>query len=217
MQGEKTEKAAEYAIHLQPFPIILELTSYYGPPGATTSLTGQGFAPRETVRVYLGDVTEPVSTINVDEWGNFYWDGGFQIPYEMLEGKVGVTAVGDISQTPKTLEYAVLGINPWAGFSTYAGAPGTVTYFNGGGFAGGEEIQVFMSPGDTSGPVAQFRADGNGNFYNPDMVQIPMHAVGEIEFIFIGQRSGGEATATFEVIQHWLAPPVDVGTGRDED
>ncbi len=213
MQGEKTEKAAEYTIHLQPFPTNVELTSYYGPPGATTSLTGQGFAPNETVRIYLEGYGDPVSTIVADQWGNFYWDGGFEIPYDLPEGKVTVTAVGDVSQTPKTLDYAVLGIKPWGGFSDYAGAPGTVISFNGGGFAGGEDLQVSMTTGCASAPVLQFPSDGNGNFYNTELVQIPMSAAGKIVFIFQGQRSGGQTSATFEVIRNYLAPPVNLDTG----
>ncbi|MGO2529197.1 MAG: choice-of-anchor G family protein, partial [Microbacterium gubbeenense] len=66
--------------------------------GGTTTVTGEGFEPEETVTITVGGVE--VGTVVADADGEFSFD--YEVPADATPGDVTVSAEGETSQTPAT-------------------------------------------------------------------------------------------------------------------
>ncbi|MGO2187069.1 MAG: choice-of-anchor G family protein, partial [Microbacterium gubbeenense] len=66
--------------------------------GGTTTVTGEDFAPEETVTITVGGVE--VGTVVADADGEFSFD--YEVPADATPGDVTVSAEGETSQTPAT-------------------------------------------------------------------------------------------------------------------
>ena len=99
---------------LEPKP-WLELTNWWGPPGAPVGFGGGGWAPGETVNIHVGDVTsQVVATVRADDYG---WLRGGTVAYVPRDSiaDVAFAAVGQESRTFATATFKLvfpLGLKP---------------------------------------------------------------------------------------------------------
>lgn len=197
--GEKSKAPISLVFAVQGFQPALNLTSYAGKAGDTTSFTGSGYVPGETLRAYLGKSQngQEVASLQVGADGAFKDAGAFVVPQGTPPGQLSVTVVGDRSKTPVTVEYTVLPFTPWAGLSAYSGPVGSKVSFIGGSFAPGEIVDVHL--GDASGKVVvSATADDEGKFPLTDPFVIPAGAP-DVSFTLVGETSKASVTVKFAV------------------
>ena len=177
-----------------PFTPSVHLDSFTGKPSETFSFSGTGFAPGESVNVFLGDQSgHPLATVSVDEQGNIA-PQNLTIP-SIAAGDYQLAFVGLTSATPVAVGFNVQGFRPWAVLDNYYVAPQSGVGFRGEDFVPGEVVQVYLNS-RLSQPVAQVTADAYGHFAVDNAFVLP-NVTGDNQLIFVGQQSQTEVTATF--------------------
>lgn len=197
--GELTTENTIVSFDVVPFTPAFQMTTYSGSPGTETSFNGYGFAPGETVKVFIEGQEQPVATILVDDNGSFEDAGRFMVPRNVTGANLGIMLVGEASGVRLRQSFSVIRIQPFLGLDTYSGPPGSVVRFRGLGFAAGENVTIHV--GNREGPrVATVIADLEGRFENSAPYSIPGDATQDVAFTAIGAESGAEATVKFQVI-----------------
>jgi hypothetical protein len=190
---------------LMPFTPYLLLSTYSSQPERPVSVTGKGFAPDETVYLFLGATTSaPLGVAQSDDQGSLSATAAFTIP-TTARGPLSVIAVGRMSgqQVRATLNVVPFGPSLW--LSGYAGHPGGTVSFTGTGFAREDVLQVLL--GAATNPAATFKAQ-DGAFT----------AAGTIHLSF--STPGGMLPVTVQgllsdtkVTLHYLVIPYKPGAG----
>ena len=201
--GEKSQSpVAVNFLMLSLYPSV-GLSSYAIKADNVITFSGEGFGPREKVRVHLNSLdSPPISEFETDDKGSFKNAGGFLVPFE-LKGKNMLILVGERSQVAITAGFDVLPYTPTADPSTYGGRPGTSLTFYGTGFARGEIVRVYMGrTRDSKGKeVLCFKTDDQGSIVAGPTYTIPANArPGQLTFALTGDRSQATATVTIEVM-----------------
>ncbi len=160
-------------------------------PGSILTITGQGYAPDESVRFEING--QEVGTVNTDATGSFN-DGNATIP-SLVVGNYELHAVGQ-SSGAKAIGYLYVGtFYPSVTPSTYYLLPTQVLNFSGSGFAANETIRVFEGQNQTA--LASFSAEADGSFTSQGNLTMPLSFAGTKVFKLVGLTSGG--TAQIEV------------------
>lgn len=196
--GSETQKPVQTTLKVRPYTPTFEISSYAGPPGSTISAKGQGFAKNETLTLTLGEgAGAPTITAHTDAKGNLV-GAPIHIPTSAQAGKLTVQAVGDHSQQPAQVTYAVLPLPAWISPVPAAGPSGTKVTFEGGSFEPGEPVKIEVA-GNPPGPSVVVTADQKGNLHHAGALKISGTGGDKVTLQATGQTSGVKVTATFTV------------------
>jgi hypothetical protein len=179
----------------------LMLSSYSSAPEQPVTVGGQGFAPHETVHVWIGAGTRQfVGGGVVDDRGRLNGAAPFTIPTD-AHGKLQVVAVSTTSDKTLRATLTVLPFGPALWLSSYAGHPGVATVaFTGTGWARHDIIHVYL--GEATTPAATFRAH-NGAFRGAGTIRIPFGTPGGTLPITVrGALSHTKVTMKYTVIAY---------------
>lgn len=181
----------------------IQLSSYAIQADNVISFSGKDFGPGESVAVYLNSPTgQPIATAQADTNGAFGSAGGFVIPFA-LKGKQTLIFIGERSRAPTTASFDILPYTPSAQPSTYGGLPGTAISFYAMGFARGEVVHIYTGHSQNAAGtlVGCFRTDNQGSAGAAGSYVVPGNvSAGKLAFTLIGNKSGGVATATVQVM-----------------
>lgn len=181
-----------------PFTPFLLLSTYSSLPERPVSVGGQGFAPGETVHLFVGaDGGTFVGGVTADDRGALHATTAFTIP-TTARGPFPVVAVGSVSGRPARAVLNVRPFEPALWLSGYAGHPGATVAFTGTGFARDDALSVY--PGDATVPAARFRAH-QGAFARAGAVRIAFGTRGGMLLLTVrGARSDTRVTLRYFVI-----------------
>jgi hypothetical protein len=198
-QGSTSHLQLKKSVSLSPYSPTFDLSPWYGPPGLKIQLNARGYAPGESVGIYVGGSQAAVASVVADKYGNFWGAGNVIIPYNVLAGPLDIRAVGTESGATATRQFNVSRPKPWLELTTYYGAPSAPVEFSGGGWAAGEQIEFHL--GSLKSPaVATGQADAYGWLHDAGPVYVPRDATDQVVFVAVGQQSHAIATATFKVV-----------------
>ncbi len=165
------------------------------PPGTRTTLTGSGFAPQETVKIYFGSLASAPLTVTADSSGAF--TEAVRVPPAPY-GPHDVYAVGESSGRAGAVS---LFVTPRMALVPHSGNPGGTELAQGLGFAADESVQVYWAnPRQFLGTAL---TNGSGSFIGKGGLQIAIPAnapPGRNAVIATGDTSS--AVAIGEVIVH---------------
>ena len=201
LAGASTNTQVSATLEVLPYVPKLALTSWAGPPGAGVTFTGEGFAPGETVRVYLERASsrDQVAAFPTGADGAFEGAGAYVVPVEAATGKLRFVAVGDQSRVPVSQDFDVQNPSPWVELSAYSGPAGTPPSFRGRGFAPGEKVEAHL--GAANGPiVGSATADRQGSFDWAGPLALPAGQVGPIRLYVVGAASRTSADAEYDAV-----------------
>ncbi|MGH2461033.1 MAG: hypothetical protein ACRDIY_19420 [Chloroflexota bacterium] len=180
---------------------LISLSRYAGPPGTAFTVQGKGFARSENVRVQLGGGQQPlVFDFGTDSTGRLTDSRPIQLPRDLAAGKLSVTAVGNHSQVPVSVTFAVTPLSPWFGPAPAAGPAGSRVSFNGGGFAPDETVQIAIKSDPAIVLGTTLTTDRNGEIHRQGSLLIPTAMSGPVSLEATGVQSGARAAAVFTVI-----------------
>ena len=198
-----------------PFTPFLLLNPYSSLPERPVSVGGQGFAPGETVHLWVsagGSTIEGGATTDdrgaldgsrfvgggtADDRGALHATAVFTIPTN-ARGRLQVLAVGDTSARPLRATLNVQPFEPSLWMSGYAGHPGATVAFTGTGFARHDIVRVYL--GDATTPAATFQAH-NGAFGGAGTVRIPFDTrAGMLPLTVRGALSNTKVTLRYMVL-----------------
>jgi hypothetical protein len=211
----------------------VELSPWFGPPGAKVDVNAQGFLPGETVDVsyVVGTTRQPAISLAADEYGNLWGAGPVRVPYDTPGGDLLLELFGHQSQLPVESKFGVVDPKPWVELSSWSGYPGTGILFSGGGWAAEEQVVAHL--GSAAGPaVAASITDGQGWLHGmgPTIVsyvpptptspapkpnsgaQTPggsprRDASAKVMYVLVGQRSRAQASVEFTVLIPFFERP----------
>jgi len=176
-----------------------QLSIAAGPVGVKVNITGQGYAPKETVNIlwnYTGPGTgTTITSIPVGISGLF--QANFTIP-AISPGSYMVAAIGTSSQN---VTQNAITISSGLASSPSTSPPGQSVMTSGTGFSANETVQIYWN--STTGPLlATTTADANGNIRQA--ITLPANAVpGANSLIGVGQTSGLSFTAPLTIDTSW--------------
>jgi len=199
-RGKRSQQEARTDFQYGPGLPSVELSDYFGSPGARLTLAGQGFRSRERVEVFLGDpgAGKKLLSVRADDNGNLSPGETFNLPEDLPVGSVRLSVVGEVNRGALTLRFDILPWAPEVVLSPASGLPGTAVYFDCHGFAAKEEVRVYL--GDPSSqPITSVTTDGQGSLSRAGPLRIPDGARGRLSFYFVGGRSGAKTQAGFSV------------------
>jgi hypothetical protein len=185
-------------LHVTPLKPITELSPWAGPPGVSVQFNSQGFAPGEQIHVQVGGTQAP-TPLQADEYGKLWGAGPIQIPQTVPTGELQLTLVGADSGATSAATFKVLEPKPWLELTTWSGAPGAPVGFGGGGWIGGEKVDIHI--GSATKPVQSVgTADANGWLKMTDQAYVPTDVADDVMFVAVGEQSHLVAAATFKVV-----------------
>lgn len=210
VRGDSSGAIAEATIaigRLYPFLIPSE---YYVTPGSTISFTGGGFAPNETIRIFMGSATGTQIAAQASEEGRFS-SSTIAIPHSLQGTNLLFWAVGDRSGAEGSVSVAIGALYPNILPSAYYLPAGYSLTISGTGFAPDEEILFFLN-----GEILPLRSRANnfGNFFLAGPFQAPV-TPGAATFRAQGASSFAATDATITVgrlyptvtpTEYWLMP-----------
>ena len=170
-----------------------------GPVGVTEQVTGQGYAPGETVNLlwnYHGPGTgQNVASVTTDYDGAF--SASFAVPFA-INGSYVIAAVGASSNTVTKNNFTIgngLAVSP------VTNAPGQSVTVNGTGYKPNVKVKLYWD--SSSGLLlASVIADTHGNILTS--VNLPANATpGSHSIVGVGQKSGKTFTAPVTIDTAW--------------
>jgi hypothetical protein len=198
-----------------PFTPFLLLNPYSSLPERPVSVGGQGFAPGETVHLWVGaggstveggataddrgalDGSRFVGGATADDRGALHATAAFTIPTN-AHGRFQVMAVGATSARLLRATLNVQPFEPSLWMSGYAGHPGATVAFTGTGFARHDILRVYL--GDATTPAATFQAH-NGAFGGAGTIRIPFGTrAGMLPLTVRGALSNTKVTLRYLVL-----------------
>ncbi|NYE94625.1 hypothetical protein FHU41_000846 [Psychromicrobium silvestre] len=188
------------------YPTTLTADPAALPQGGSSTITGTGYAPGETVTL-SGPCLVPPVTVIADQ------NGGFSTPVTLTAncpvGPTVITGEGDVSQTPATVTVTITGpAFDTALTATPSDVPqGATTMVSGTGFAPGETVTVTLPLKGGVGPVVL-----NGITVAPDgtfsaALTVPAnYPLGAVTLNGIGDQSNTPASTSLNILP--AGPPV---------
>jgi len=199
--GTLSQTEVTATLTVLPYTPLFSLSRYAGPPGTAFSVQGKGFAKNESVRIQLGDAQQPLLfTFQTDGAGRLTAPNPIQIPRNMAAGKLSISAVGNHSQVPASVTFAVTPLSPWFGPAPAAGPAGTRITFDGGGFAPNETVQIAIKSDAATVLGTTLTTDANGAIHRRGSLLIPTAMSGKVSLQATGVQSGAQATAVYTVV-----------------
>jgi len=201
--GTVSQVVADTTLTVMPYTPTFGLTTYAGPPGTIVGLTGQGFAHAEHLTVEMVVNNHPIAfDIVTDSAGQIAHSPTIRVPDRAPAGKLPVTVVGEHSQVPASVTFAVLPLNPWISPVPAAGPAGIQIALTGGGFEPGEKVLVsVVGANGTGGAPITLAASQTGAVPRSGALPIGPNAAGKVEIQAVGTNSGVRATATYQVLR----------------
>jgi hypothetical protein len=185
-------------LHVTPLKPNTELSPWAGPPGAPVQFNSKGFAPDEQIHIQVG-ATQDSTAVQADEYGNLWGAGPIHIPQTAPSGELQLTLVGASSGSTSSATFKVLEPKPWLELTSWSGAPGAPVSFGGGGWIGGEKVDIHI--GGATNPVQTIgAADDNGWLKTTSQVYVPNDVADDVIFVAVGEQSHLAAAATFKVV-----------------
>ena len=198
LTGQANGAALTRDLHVTPLKPITELSPWAGPPGVPVQFNAKGFAPSEQIHVQVGATQDP-TPVQADEYGNLWGAGPVHVPQTASTGELQLTLVGADSGATSTATFKVLEPKPWLELTSWSGAPGAPVGFGGGGWIGGEKVDIHF--GSATNPVQTVgAADDNGWLKTTSPAYIPNDVADDVIFVAVGEQSHLVAAATFKVI-----------------
>src|SRR5260370_28337550 len=151
--GFRFAKSGMSQAHAAPATPTISVSAHSVRPNQKITITGQGFAPNDTVTVFLDQLfTNPFGNLTCD--GNGNCSGLVTIPLTGPQGQHMILAEG--SQPGEAIANAPIIINPTIFFATSQGnlnhgGPGTSTAITGYAFQLNETVSVYW--GDATGTL----------------------------------------------------------------
>jgi hypothetical protein len=175
-------------------------STYYLMPGASLSFTGSGFATGEPIAVTQTGTSTSLATITADATGAFTSAGSFVVP-PADHGTVNTfTLTGQKSGQQASVQVTVGDYYAYTSPTAYYLLPGQTETFSGGGFAGGEKVDVYAGiPSGSSTPAATITTDQQGGFLSAGSIAVPFSALKNLTFTLIGELSRAQAQTTIAV------------------
>jgi large repetitive protein len=164
-------------------------SGWYVMPGSTITWSGTGFVPNESVTI-KDSTNTTIATFSANASGGFSGVGSTVIPFSAANSTVTYTLQGAQSGANTTYILAVGSLYPNGNPSTWYATPGTSVTFSGTGFAGGEQVQLFV--GTSTTPIASATADSSGAFMGMGPTTLPFGSVANYKLK--GVSSGAIAT-----------------------
>jgi len=201
--GALSQVVTDTTLTVLPFTPTFGLTTYAGPPGTVVGLTGQGFAHSERLTVELKVNNHPVAfAVQTDKMGRIASSPSIRIPDHAPAGKLPVTVIGEHSQVPASVTFAVLPLNPWITTVPAVGPAGIQIALTGGGFEPGEKVLVsVVGSNGTGGAPITLATNETGGVPRSGALPIASSAAGKVEVQAVGASSGARATATYQVLR----------------
>lgn len=216
--GSKSGQNLKINIVVEALTPVVQLSPWSGPPGSKVQVNARGFAPRDSVQIFLGDAQQPVATTSADQYGNFWGVGPLQVPYGSNPGPLRIRLVDQTAGSDVTATFNVQSTAPWLQLNAYSGPPGTPVSFGGGGWAADETVKIHL--GDANGPVvAVGQADDYGwlrpgsgaavpasaqpapdQSSSESLAPVPSVTTSTVTFTAIGDHSHATATASFKAV-----------------
>ena len=173
--------------------------SYAAHPRDLLELAGGGFAPGETVRVYLvGSPEVDLASLRADDRGALA-SATVEVP-DVTPGVWMLAAEGLQTGVAVQRQISVLGYTPWVILSVYALKPGGTVDASGYGFAPGEEVKVTLD--GTKDATRVVRADGDGRAAVRAVFVARPQDVGRHRLTLVGAWSRSPVDAEFEVLAY---------------
>jgi hypothetical protein len=186
----------------------VKLGPQVGQPGAQVTVSLNGFAPMETIKVYWNTLSgQPLTTFQADGGGGV-GQGHLAVPYGAV-GNNTFLFVGAKSLSLVAANFLMLNLYPTVKLSSYALKADNMLSFSGKGFGPGEPVLVFLNS-TASQPLAVVSADRSGGFKNAPGFVIPYILKGKQTLIFMGEQSRAPDTVTFTVLPY--SPLVEPST-----
>lgn len=211
-RGARSGQQIAVNVVVEPLTPVIQLSPWSGPPGTSVQINARGFTPGDTVQVFLGSATQPVTTVTADQYGNFWGAGPIQVPYGTTAGPFSIRFVDKVGSADVTADFRVLDTKPWLELTSWSGPPSSSVGFGGGGWAAGERVTVHL--GNASGPVvAVGQADDYGWLRLGTAATVPGdatpggNATSSITFVAVGDRSHANASAVFKIINPFAGLP----------
>ena len=167
-------------------------SAYYAMPGDSVDFSGAGFAPGETVNLFVGEATTAAKTFVVDATGAYEAAGGYTIPYGTTSS-LNFRLVGQLSKAETTAGISIGQLFPQISPSEYYVHPGAPLTVTGTGFAKGETVNLAATGVTGSGVV-----DAEGAL-SIGPVTVPFGATESLTLTATGATSGGVATVTITI------------------
>jgi hypothetical protein len=199
-QTGQSKSAAETACGQNTVPLTpaLTLSPKTGPVGTTVQVTGQRFAPNESVKIYFATVrSTALATVKATSSGTI--SASIKIPQAAI-GAQRIYGVGQTSGARAGVTFTIT-TTPVTTTQSFTlapatGSPGTTVKITGKGFGANETVDVFIA--SVRNPaVANARTNGNGEvtveFVMPD------RAGGDVRIYVQGRTSALRAGKTFKV------------------
>jgi len=198
LSGQADGSELRHDLHLTPLKPVTELSPWAGPPGVPVQFNAKGFAPNEQIHVQLGGTQDP-TTLQADEYGSLWGAGPVHIPQTAASGELQLTLLGADSGATSIATFKVIEPKPWLELTSWSGAPGAPVGFGGGGWIGGEKVDIHI--GGEANPVETVAAaDDNGWLKSNDQVYVPNDVADDVIFVAVGEQSHLVAAATFKVV-----------------
>ncbi|MBX4205389.1 MAG: hypothetical protein KW788_04385 [Candidatus Doudnabacteria bacterium] len=183
---------ASVAFYVEGYFPTISVSASGNTPFSTVTVAGSGFAPNENIAITMGDFIN-LSTVS-DSHGQFS-GSSFKLPMVKADSYI-INAQGTISKNKATSYFYVGGFYPNVFPSAFYLIPGQSIKFSGGGFAPGENVQVFAG----STLVSSFTTDSVGAYKDVGTYTIPTGtASGPLKFRLAGELSKTEVTAEVSV------------------
>jgi hypothetical protein len=210
LSGQANGAQLNRDLHVTPLKPITELSPWAGPPGVPVQFNAKGFAPSEQIHVQLGG-TDDQTVLQADDYGNLWGAGPIPIPQTAATGELQLTLVGADSGASSSATFKVLDPKPWLELTSWSGAPGAPVGFGGGGWIGGEKVDIHF--GSATNPVQTVgTADDNGWLKANTQAYIPNDVADDVIIVAVGEKSHLVAAATFKVVFPFgLHPEVKTG------
>jgi hypothetical protein len=194
-------EASPIMITVGEFNALVNPSGFWIAPGGTLEFSGTGFASGETIQLFLGSSTTPLTTFSASAAGTFENVGDTVIPYSFAGMEKVFRLRGTLSGTEDEVSIMVGGLYPALNPSAWWLLPGQNFSVSGTGFGPGEQVTVTMN-GTTSVNVA---ADSSGGFENAGPFQVPFSGT-SVVMTAVGQSSGASPSSPLSISKGALSP-----------
>lgn len=185
--GQTSGASASYPLQVGGYYPSAVPSAYYATAGDTIGVSGNGFAPSETLDLFNG--TTKVTTFTTDAKGDFSAPDTIHIGFGST-GKKTYHVTGETSGASSgDFSIDIGGLFPHASPSTYYATPGQTVGVSGGGFAGGETLDLMQ--GTTK--VSTFTAGAKGDFTAAAALHIGFGSTGSKAYHVAGETSGASS------------------------
>ncbi len=184
LKGEKSYAECSTYVDIGKYTPNASPTSYFLTPGQVLKFNGTGYAPNETVSVFINKDGLPTTTFKAKADGSFKADGAIWIPYSRQGAEMVFHLIGDKSMQAVDIPLSVGKFDTHITPSDYFLQHGGTFTVSGDGYLAGEKI--FVKINDKI--VATTNANSEGAFTSPSIV-IPFDAGAAMIVQGVGETS----------------------------